>query len=108
MSGDANLPDVVPIAALFDDQLGPNLSADPRHALQAAQVILGVDVMSGRQFVLYGRERLGESRTPSPVRMLRIAVDQETDELEKLLALVQTIKGKHDYQLSDESNNWRS
>ena len=32
------------------------------------------------------------------VKVLRIGLDQETDELEKLIALVRVVKGHDDYQ----------
>jgi hypothetical protein len=32
------------------------------------------------------------------LRWLRIGLDQATDELEKLVAIVESVKGRHDYQ----------
>jgi len=97
---------VIPIAAFFDEGLGPNLSApgDPERELREAEVIVGVDVMSERQFLVFGRDTLKRIRTSGNaegVRMLSIALDQDTAELEKLLALVQVVKGHHDYSDSD-------
>ena len=94
-------PDVIPIAALFDEAYGPNLSDDPRPDLRAADIIMGVDVMSQREFIVYGRkllERIAAGTQATEASMMRIGVDQDTDELERLLALVLTIKGSHDYQ----------
>src|SRR5262245_9463635 len=93
--------DVIPIDALFDERLGLNRSWDPLPALRGARVILGVDVMSGRPFVVYGRKTLGRiARTgrPERVQSLWIGLDQDTDELEKLLALVTVVKGRHEYR----------
>lgn len=101
-----HLPKPVSIHALFDSQgIGPNPDADPRQELHDADVILGVDVMSERQFFMYGREALAEimrTRKGRPLRVARIAIDQETDELEKLSALVRVIKGRCDYESSAE------
>jgi hypothetical protein len=91
---------VIPIEALFDESLGPNLSSDPRLALHKANVIIGVDVMNQREFLVYGRntlKRIVASGVAELVPVLRIGLDQDSDELEKLLALVQIIKGQHDY-----------
>jgi hypothetical protein len=40
--------------------MGPNLSKDPRKSLADAMVIIGVDVMSQRKFVVYGRKVLDD------------------------------------------------
>ena len=91
---------MIPVEALFDDQLGLNRSWDPLPALRGARVILGVDVMSGHSFVVFGRKTLGRiARTgrAERVQTLRIGLDQDSDELEKLLALVTVVKGRHEY-----------
>jgi hypothetical protein len=92
---------IIPLEAIFAaDSLDPNPECDPRPTLDRADVIFGVDVMSGREFLVYGRKTLeeivatGESRE---LALVRIGIDQETDELEKLLALVSVVKGSFDY-----------
>ena len=93
---------VIPFAAIFaEDDINPNPSADPRPALNAAQVVLGVDVMSGREFLVYGRqelERIGKTGKGTKLAILRIGIDQETDELERLCALMLVVKGRFDYE----------
>ena len=96
----------ISIDALFDESgTGPNLSADPRPELHAADLIFGVDRMSGRKFLVYGADALrnviktGESES---FYVLRIELDQETDDLERLIALMEVVKGKHDYQASED------
>jgi hypothetical protein len=94
---------VIPINALFGKGFGPNLSTplDSRQELRDADVILGMDVMSRSVFLIYGQDvledlaRTGEARH---LRVLRIGLDQETEELERLVALVETVKGRHDYR----------
>lgn len=88
--------------ALFDESgRGPNISSDPRPLLNGADVILGVDRMSGREFLVFGADALrnvtktGQSKW---LKVLRIELDQETDDLERVLALMTVVKGKHDYQ----------
>src|SRR5262249_38520381 len=96
-----NIP-TVSIHALFAaDGINPNPEFDPRPALAAVEVILGVDVMTGREFLVYGRdalERVVRSGRPMPMRVLKVGLDQETDELERLIALVLITKGRHDYR----------
>jgi hypothetical protein len=96
-------PDRVHISALFGEGVEMNMSStfNPRELVASADVILGVDIDSDHEFVVYGRDRLrrvigsGESEM---ARVLRIELDQESDELEKLIALVQVVKGSHDYE----------
>jgi hypothetical protein len=95
---------IVPLEAFFDlNGVGPNRSHDPKPELIAAEIILGVDVMTQNEFLVYGRERLGQilmGNEDVEVTVLRIGVDQETEELEKLTAMVEVVKGRHDYQPS--------
>ena len=102
------LESAIPIEAFF----GPNGPGDPNpdmnyQGLAEADVIFGVDVMSGNAFPVYGRDILeeivatGEARG---CRILKIGIDQETDELEKLCALVQAYRGKHEYQDSGDDD----
>jgi hypothetical protein len=92
---------IVPINALFDDELRASLSADYLTFIQEADVIFGVDVMSEREFLLYGRaalEQVAASGEAKPIRVFRVSLDQETDDLEKLIALVQALRGSSDYK----------
>jgi len=93
--------EVIPLEAFFAaDSLAPNPESDPREALRLADVIIGVDFMSQREFVVYGRHILEEIATTGVkknARVLKIGVDQETDELDKLVALVEVSKGSQDY-----------
>jgi len=91
-----------PIDALFAaDNANPNPNWNPRRDLKDAEVIIGVDVMSQRPFLVYGRdtvERVAAGGRAKKVRALAVELDQETEELERLCALVQVLKGRHDYQ----------
>jgi hypothetical protein len=82
---------ILPIEALageFDD--------DARAALAEADVIIGVDVASRREFTLYGTPSLESTMTlkrPSAMRVVQVLLDCQSGELEELAALVQDIKG---------------
>jgi hypothetical protein len=97
-------PDRVPIDALFDvSGTGCNRDADfhPADLINAADVILGVSREDGHEFLMYGRdvlERVARTGTEEPGNVLRVEMDQETDDLEKLAALIAMLKGRHDYR----------
>jgi hypothetical protein len=96
----------IPIEALFDtDGSCPNESAgfDVRHVLNSAKVIVGRDVMSGREFILFGRdtvERVAQGEEPEGAELLVVALDddEKSNDLQRIIALVETIKGRHDYR----------
>jgi hypothetical protein len=92
---------IVPIDALFGlHGLEPNVDADPEPMVRSADIITGVDVMSGHEFLVYGRqtlERIATGTADEVVNVPRIALDQETGELESLVAVVKYVKGRHDY-----------
>ena len=93
-------PDIVPIEALFGEGRDPNAEVDYRRLLADADLIFGVDVMSGKQFILFGRlslEELVRTGQSNILGVVNVGLDQETMEIEKLATLVQDIKGHHDY-----------
>ena len=93
-------PDIVPIEALFGEGRDPNAEVDYRRLLADADLIFGVDVMSGKQFILFGRlslEKLVRTGQSNILGVVNVGLDQETMEIEKLATLVQDIKGHHDY-----------
>jgi hypothetical protein len=94
----------VPFHALFAaDNLNPNahLGRDPSAVVASADVVLAQDVMTGRQSLIYGRkllEMIVASGKGEEAEFLAVELDLDTDELERLIALVRVIKGHDDYQ----------
>jgi hypothetical protein len=80
-------------------------TADARQALADADVVIGVDVDSQRVFTVFGTPALEESIQfvrGGALRMVRVSVNKEAGELEQLVAMVQAIKGRHEYFPGDE------
>jgi len=106
-------PDVeaMPINTLFDiEGIGPNEECPDRvrQLMQDIDFIVGRDVTSGNELFLYGRELLekikdGENSAVD-VCVLVISLDQsdESNDLERICALVQIAKGKCDYKSRDQ------
>ncbi len=94
-------------ALLAADGLGPNVQPDfdGRQIIQAADVILGMDVMTRGTFIVYGREFLNElssgARDPQIAAIVKVELDQDSDELDKLLALVESVKGRHEFKRAE-------
>ena len=92
--------DIVPIAALFGEELDPDAEVEYRQLLAVADLIFGVDVVGGKQSIVFGRlwleelVRTGESHI---LRVVNFGLDQETTDIDKLAALVHDIRGHHDY-----------
>ena len=95
----------ISIDGLFaSDGFSPNPMLDVRGLLTRCELILGVDVMSGREFIVHGREALKEViRTGRSREMmtLRVELDADTGELGRLLAVLQVVKGRHDDEQAD-------
>ena len=84
-----------------DGMIYPNLrgEVDCRRMLADADIIIGMTSTSGDQFCIYGRDRLDAGGVPEGLRTLIVQLDPEnedTRELEKICAVVQIIKGRHD------------
>ena len=90
-------------ALLAADGAGPNVQPDfdAREIVRAADVILGMDVMTRGTFIVYGREFLNElsngTRDPQIAAIVKVELDQDSDELASLLALVEEVKGRHEF-----------
>lgn len=101
--GGVPVPPRVTIDALTDGRGGPNHDApfDVYDALDQAEVIIAVDVDTGRESLVYGRDnlkRIAASGNSEPLPVLHVELDIETDELERLVAAVAAVKGRHDYE----------
>jgi len=100
----------IPIEALLgSDDVTPNVQPgfDAREIIQAADVILGMDVMTRGTFIVYGRQFLKElsdgERNQELTALVKIELDQDSNELEKLLRLVETVKGRHEFDPGRDS-----
>jgi hypothetical protein len=72
-----------------------------RRLIGAADVIIGRDVMSQREFVVFGRKALRRAaKGQQKAYGLVVLLDQDTEELEYLCAACQVLKGTHEYRPS--------
>lgn len=94
----------VPINALFDSTgMKPNEDAgfDVRRTLNQADVIIGRDVMSRNEFILFGREmvkRVAGGDAEAAVLCIELDQGAGSDDLEKICTLIDAIKGRCDYR----------
>ena len=94
----------ISIHALFaEDEINPNDSADfdLRELVKSADILYAVDVNTQQKKMIYGRkllEKISSSGESQEAGILEIEIDQETDEYEKLCALVEVVKGSYDEQ----------
>lgn len=87
------------------DEIVPTLSAEAQAALTEADVIIGVDTSSQREFTVFGTPALESTmslKTLSAMRVVRVTLDCNNQELEKLMALVRRVKGPDVYHGTDE------
>jgi hypothetical protein len=93
----------LPFRDLFaEDGFSPNPYTNPRQILAAAEVIFGVDDVTEEQFLVFGIEAikgLFSDKHAVAFQVLYITLDLAGDDLAKLLAVVQAIKGRDDYRL---------
>ncbi len=78
------------------DELVPKVSEQARAALLAADVVIGVDRDTEREFTLFGMPSLETTVVaprPSAMQILRVLVDCNNQELDRLLMLVRDVKG---------------
>ena len=88
--------------ALLNSNDEPNPDCDGIPLMHQAEVIVGVDTMSRHQFMLYdglqeGLDAISDGVPERQVAAVFIELDQDTEELFTMLALVELLKGRHDY-----------
>jgi hypothetical protein len=95
----------IPIDALLADDaesLNVQPGFDARQIIAAADVILGMDVMTRNTFIVFGRDFLREfadgTRNSQLSVIIKIELDEQTDELARLVKLVESVRGRHEYQ----------
>ena len=92
-------PDIVPIENLIGDARDRNADDEFRRIMAAADLIFGIDILRGQQYVIYGRLALEELNRKGRCKILgifNVGIDQETTDIEKLVNLVGDLKGHHD------------
>jgi hypothetical protein len=75
---------------------GPDLGAETREILLEADVVIGVDLPSHREFTVYGTpayESTVTMKKPSAMRVVQVTLDCACGQLEELATLVRDIKG---------------
>ena len=89
----------ISINDLFGEDVTDSL-ADLLASLQDVELIVGKDTTTKQVFTIYGQKRLdqimADPNAPS-VDVLAIELEEQSDELERILALVQMSKGRYDY-----------
>jgi hypothetical protein len=78
------------------DELVPSVSEKARAALVAADVVIGIDRDTDREFTIFGMPSLETTtliRQPSAMQILRVLLDCNNKELDRLLVLVRDVKG---------------
>jgi hypothetical protein len=82
---------VLPIGSL-----GSQLTEDSRALLAEADVIIGVDQVTLREFTVFGTPALESTITmkkPSAMQVVQVPLDFNNGELEELAQLVRELKG---------------
>jgi hypothetical protein len=102
-------PARLPLEALIGEDGGPNRAAhfDPWELVDAADVIFAVDIDTEDEVPVFGRdflESVSAGGAAVPARVLHVEIDQDTEDLERLLGIVVAVKGRHDYPTGDDQD----
>ena len=84
------------------ESLGPAMDDALRAALEEADVVIGVDVATEREFTIFGTPPLESTcslKRPSAMRIVRVPLDGKIWGLEKLIAAVRAVKGHDDEEM---------
>jgi hypothetical protein len=95
-----------PINEIFVEPRGPKVDADSMKAIEAADIVLGRDTTTKTEFLIFGRDDTSqalESGDFAGLHVFRVELDQDSEDHQKLVTLVEAIKGDHD-DLTDSEN----
>ena len=88
--------ETVSLDAILGSAGADDQSAACRKLLVEADVVIGVDAASRREFTIYGTPPLEATATmgaDQALRTLRVTLDQSRGQLDQLTALVKVLKG---------------
>jgi hypothetical protein len=91
--------EAIQVESLFDCDQMP--IEEGKYLLAQADAILAYDVMSEVEVLVFGNDAVLDaalSDGKQDLRVLQVAIDEDSDELDRLLALVLVVKGYHDYE----------
>ncbi len=95
-----NIPTLT-LNEVLGDELNWPSSGNAIDLLAEVEIILGRDIPTQEVFLVYGRDRLRElykgGDEEADIDVLMIDITRQTDELDRLLALVQIAKQGYDY-----------
>ena len=86
------------------ESVWPQLSDEARAAIARADVVIGVEGDSQREFTVFGVSSLESSVTikkPSAVRTVRVILDRRSHALDELIALVRRVKSHADCEADE-------
>ena len=89
-------PRIVPIDWLLG-AAPPDMARDPRDELSDAEVIVAVDWTTQQEVLVFGRQTLQQivdSGSTEARHVMRVGIERNSDDLEKLRDLVKTVKGR--------------
>lgn len=100
------LPDGIPQIPISDFFAAPGSHPSDAHPdswtlMKSADVIFGRDPSTNNNFLVLGRDALkaiAKHSEPRHLKMIAIELDQSSEELEYLIALLITQRGQHDYE----------
>jgi hypothetical protein len=96
--GTDDMPDLIPLAAFCGADMQVNTGT--RGLVLEADVIVGVDVVTGQEYVVYGKaalKRIADTGQAEDLGILRVGIDASADELDRLCGLVMFLRGRFDY-----------
>ena len=92
--------DIVPIEAFFGEGRDRDAECEYRRLLATADVIFGMDLMRGKQSIVFGKsclEELIRTGQSNILGVVNVGLGQKAMGIETLATLVHDIKGYHDY-----------
>jgi hypothetical protein len=95
--GHASLP-VIPLALLVGPAPTPYVDDEARQALEEADVVLAFEGSDGGPSIAFGRDAWKRAKAADATKALRVLSVRVADEddLAKLLAAIEVVKGRHD------------
>jgi len=89
----------IPIDEIFLEPRGPKVDADFMKAIEEADIVLGRDATTKTEFLIFGRHDTNQALDSGDfagLNVFRVELDQDSEDHQKLVALVEAVKGDHD------------
>lgn len=98
----------IPVDTILNEERDSRVDDDSMTAIEEADIVLGRDATTRTEFLIFGRNDTSQALDSGDfagLNVFRVELDQDSEDHQKLVTIVEALKGSHDnLKESDDPN----